>query len=385
MRTLIESSQALENQAPHRTSLLLLNAAYQLGPVVLSNRIVMAPMTRCRAIDSVPNTLMAQYYAQRASAGLIITEGTAPSRNGLGYARIPGLFTRDQVQGWRLVTQAVHERGGRIFAQLMHTGRVSHLANMPEGAEVLAPSAAACPGVIYTDTHGQQPHSPPRVMTSVDIREAIDEHALAAKYALEAGFDGVELHGGNGYLIEQFLNANVNERNDDYGGSSLARNRFAIEVAHATVAAIGPERVGFRLSPHGTFNATGGYPDVETQYLGLIREFSAMRLVYLHLIDPWDAASPGTPNGFVQAIRDAFSGALMLSGTYTREQAEAELASGRGDLIALGRPFIANPDLVERFLSGATLNAADCSTFYTPGAKGYIDYPELVPSVNPAS
>lgn len=385
MRTLIESSQALENQAPHRTSLLLLNTAYQLGPVVLSNRIVMAPMTRCRAIDSVPNTLMAQYYAQRASAGLIITEGTAPSRNGLGYARIPGLFTRDQVQGWRLVTQAVHERGGRIFAQLMHTGRVSHLANMPEGAEVLAPSAAACPGVIYTDTHGQQPHSPPRVMTSVDIREAIDEHALAAKYALEAGFDGVELHGGNGYLIEQFLNANVNERNDDYGGSSLARNRFAIEVAHATVAAIGPERVGFRLSPHGTFNATGGYPDVETQYLGLIREFSAMRLVYLHLIDPWDAASPGTPNGFVQAIRDAFSGALMLSGTYTREQAEAELASGRGDLIALGRPFIANPDLVERFLSGATLNAADCSTFYTPGAKGYIDYPELVPSVNPAS
>lgn len=384
-RTLPESSQALENQALQRSSRLLLKTAYQLGPLTLSNRIVMAPMTRCRAIDNVPNTLMAQYYAQRASAGLIITEGTAPSRNGLGYARIPGLFTREHVQGWRLVTQAVHERAGRIFAQLMHTGRVSQLANMPEGAEVLAPSAAACPGEIYTDSLGWQQHSLPRVMSSADIQMATDEHALSAKYAIEAGFDGVELHGGNGYLIEQFLNANVNQRNDDYGGSSCARNRFAIEVARATVAAVGPERVGFRLSPHGTFNATGDYPDVEAQYLDLIREFSAMRLVYLHWIDPWGANSPGTPNGFVQAVRSAFSGALMLSGTYTREQAEADLVSGRGDLIALGRPFIANPDLVERFVSGATLNAADCSTFYTPGAKGYIDYPELVPSLNPVS
>jgi N-ethylmaleimide reductase len=371
-------------QAHHSTSRMMLSSEYQLGPITLSNRIVMAPMTRCRAIDNTPNALMAEYYAQRASAGLIITEGTAPSKHGLGYARIPGLFTLEQVRGWKLVTHAVHERGGRIFVQLMHTGRVAHLANMPEGAEVMAPSARACPGEIYTDTLGQQPHALPKVMTSADIRQAADEHATAAKYALEAGFDGVELHGGNGYLIEQFLNANINQRSDAYGGSRSARSRFAIEVALATIAAIGPERVGYRLSPHGTFNGTGDFPDAELQYLELVREFSAMRLAYLHLVDHLGNSPPGTPNPFVQSIRAAFSGALMLSSTYTREQAEAELASGHADLIALGRPFIANPDLVERFVSGAALNTADCSTFYSSGAEGYIDYPELTRTSTPA-
>lgn len=357
--------------------MVMLETDYQLGPIRLSNRIVMAPMTRCRAINNVPNALMAQYYAQRASAGLIITEGTAPSRNGLGYARIPGLFTPKQVQGWQLVTSTVHERGGHVFAQLMHTGRVAHLTNMPEGAEVLAPSAGICPGEIYTDALGPQPHSVPKVMSVADIRQAIDEHAHAARCAMQAGFDGIELHGGNGYLIEQFLNANINQRNDDYGGSRAARNQFAIEVARATAAVIGPDRVGFRVSPYGTFNATGSYPDLEQQCLELVREFSAMGLAYVHVVDHLGESSPETPNPLAEEIRSAFSGALILSGTYTRDQAEANLVAGHADLIALGRPFIANPDLVQRFISGAPLNPADASTFYTAGAEGYVDYPEL--------
>ncbi|MDG5978031.1 NADH:flavin oxidoreductase/NADH oxidase, partial [Hydrogenophaga taeniospiralis CCUG 15921] len=227
----------------------------------LRNRIVMAPMTRSRAVDhNTPNALMAEYYGQRASAGLIVTEGTSPSPNGLGYARIPGLFTEAHVQGWKLVTDAVHAKGGKIFVQLMHTGRVAHVANLPAGAQVLAPTAEVCPGEMFTDTQGMQPHSAPRAMTADDIAHAVAEYARSAQLAIEAGFDGVELHAANGYLIEQFLNANVNHRSDGYGGSIEGRNRFALEVARATVAAIGADRVGIRLSPYGVFNGMGGYP-----------------------------------------------------------------------------------------------------------------------------
>ena len=344
----------------------------------LCNRIVMAPMTRSRAAEAnTPNALMAEYYGQRATAGLIITEGTSPSPNGLGYARIPGLFNEAQVRGWKLVTDAVNAKGGKIFGQLMHTGRVSHAANLPAGAEVLGPMASPCPGEMYTDAQGMQPHSVPRAMTADDIAHAVAEYVQAARLAVEAGFDGVELHAANGYLIEQFLNANVNQRTDGYGGSAGARNRFALEVARATVAAIGGSRVEIRLSPYGALNGTGHFPEVESQYLALTRELSALGLLYVHLLDHSAMGAPPVPAGFKSQLRQAFKGLSILAGGFDRASAESVLADGRADLIAYGRPFIANPDLVERMRLDGPLNAPDMASFYTPGAKGYTDYPML--------
>lgn len=343
--------------------------------IKLRNRIVMAPMTRSRAAGNVPNELMAEYYGQRAAAGLIVTEGVSPSPNGLGYARIPGLFNAEQVDGWKLVTHAVHARGGKIVAQLMHTGRVSHVANLPKGAEVLGPVAGACPDVMYTDSLGPQPHSPARGMNEKDIARAINEFAQAARLAMEAGFDGIELHAANGYLIEQFLNANVNTRTDGYGAGIQGLNRFALEVARATADAIGEERVGIRLSPYGVFNSTGPFPEVEAQYLALVRELSVLGLLYVHLVDHSSMGTPPVPAEFKLTLRDNFKGPFILAGGFDRASAEAALAEKRADLIAFGRPFLANPDLIERMKANAGLNAPDMSTFYTPGAKGYTDYP----------
>jgi N-ethylmaleimide reductase len=344
----------------------------------LANRLVMSPMTRSRAVEAnAPNALMAEYYGQRATAGLIITEGTSPSPNGLGYPRIPGLFNAAQVTGWKGVTDAVHAHGGKIFVQLMHTGRVTALLNLPAGAEVVGPGAAVCPGEMYTDAKGMQPHSPPRVMTGADIAHAVGEYAHAATLALEAGFDGVELHGANGYLIEQFLNPRVNDRTDAYGGTLAGRNRFAVETARATATAIGADRVGIRLSPYGVFNGTGAFPGMEEQYLALAGELSAQRLLYLHLVDHSAMGAPPVPAEFKLKLRAAFDGLFILSGGFDREKAESALAEKRGDLVAFGRPFLANPDLVERLRKNAPLNALDMATFYTPGPKGYTDYPAL--------
>lgn len=344
----------------------------------LKNRTVMAPMTRSRAVDAnTPNPLMAEYYGQRASAGLIVTEGVAPSPNGLGYARIPGLFNAAQVAGWRLVTDAVHAEGGRIVVQFMHTGRVAHAANLPAGAEVVGPMASACPGEMYTDAQGMQPHSAPRAMSEADIAQAVAEFAQAARLAIEAGFDGIELHAANGYLIEQFLNANVNQRSDGYGGSVAGRNRFALEVARACVQAIGAERVGIRLSPYGVFNSTGAYADVEAQYVALVQELSAMGLMYLHVLDHSAMGAPPVPAALKAQLRSLFAGPFILAGGFDRDSAEAALAAGQADLIAFARAFLANPDLVKRMQSGAALNAPDMTTFYTPGPKGYTDYPVL--------
>jgi N-ethylmaleimide reductase len=344
----------------------------------LNNRTVMAPMTRSRALDTnTPNALMAEYYAQRATAGLIVTEGTSPSPNGLGYARIPGLFNAQQVRGWKLVTDAVHSRGGKIVVQLMHVGRVAHVANLPAGAEVVGPSAAALPGEMYTDALGMQAHSAPRAMTEGDIAHAVAEYAQSSTLAIEAGFDGVELHAANGYLIEQFLNPNVNQRSDGYGVSIQGRNRFALEVARAASAAIGAGRVGIRLSPHGVFNGTGAFADVQAQYLALVNELSALGLLYIHLLDHSAMGAPPVPAELKALLRTAFTGPLILAGGFDGASAEAALAAGQADLIAFGRPFLANPDLVQRMRTQAALNAPDMSTFYTPGAKGYIDYPAL--------
>ena len=348
------------------------------GALALSNRTVMSPMTRSRAMEAnTPNALMAEYYGQRATAGLIITEGTSPSPNGLGYPRIPGLFNDAQVRGWKLVTDAVHSKGGKIFVQLMHTGRVTHVANLPAQAEVVGPSAEVCPGEMYTDSQGMQPHSAPRPMTEADIAAAVTEFAKSARLAIEAGFDGVELHAANGYLIEQFLNPNVNKRTDGYGGTIDGRNRFALEVARATVAAIGAEKVGIRLSPHGVFNGTGTFPDVDAQYVALTTELSKLGLAYLHVLDHSAMGAPPVPAELKTTLRRAFKGLFILAGGLDHSSAEKVLIEGRADLIAFGRPFLSNPDLVARMQKNATLNPPDMSTFYTPGPKGYTDYPML--------
>ncbi|SDI00513.1 alkene reductase [Propionivibrio dicarboxylicus] len=346
----------------------------QLGNLSLKNRIVMAPMTRSRALGNVPNALMEAYYRLRADAGLIITEGISPSPNGLGYPRIPGLFNEEQAQGWRRVTDGVHQAGGRIFVQLMHTGRVSHPANVPVGASVVAPSAIAVPGEIWTDAEGMQPHPVPREMNETDIAQSIAEYAASARLALQAGFDGVELHAANGYLIDQFLNTASNQRTDRWGGSVENRIRFAVEVAKATVAAVGAERVGMRISPYGVFNAQVPDAAMDALYLRLIEELNALGLLYIHVVDHSAMGAPEVSPVLKAKIRAAFSGKYILSGGYDVARANADLDAYRGDLVAFGRPFISNPDLVAKLKSGQALVAPDFSTFYTPGEKGYTDY-----------
>lgn len=350
---------------------------FKLGSVELKNRLVMAPMTRSRAIGNVPNDLMAEYYAQRSGGGLLITEGTSPSPNGLGYARIPGIFSAEQVAGWRKVTDAVHAGGARIFIQIMHTGRIGHAANLPDGAEVLGPSAIAASGDMWTDAKGALPHPAPREMTRADIDHVIQEYVRAAQNAIEAGFDGVELHGANGYLIDQFLNPASNQRSDEYGGDWQKRNRFAIEVARAVANAIGKERTGIRLSPSGVFNDLVEHADMTPQFAALAQELSEIGLVYLHLVDHSSMGAPKPDPELAKQIRAVFKGALILSGGYDLARANADLAAGKGDLVAFGKPFLANPDLAERLKNGAALNPIDSGTLYTPGAKGYTDYPTL--------
>lgn len=351
---------------------------FSLRSSKLNNRLVMSPLTRSRAVDnSTPNSLMATYYSQRASAGLIITEGTSPSPNGLGYARIPGLFNDAHVRGWKLVTQAVHAKGGKIVVQLMHTGRVGHLANLPPGAEVVGSSSEACPGEMWTDGSGNLPHTAPRALTGADIEVAIGEFANAARLAIAAGFDGIELHAANGYLLEQFLNANVNRRTDGYGATPEGRNRFVLEVVRATVKEIGAERVGIRLSPHGVFNATGAYDGVGEQYLALVQQLSALGLMYVHLLDHSAIGAPPVPAELKTDLRAAFTGPFILAGGFDKASAQQALLGGHADLIAIGRAFLANPDLVDRMREDRPLNAPDPSTFYTPGEQGYTDYPAL--------
>jgi N-ethylmaleimide reductase len=295
----------------------------------------------------------------------------------LGYARIPGLFNAEHVKGWKLVTDAVHAKGGKIMVQLMHTGRVSHVDNLPAGAEVIGPSELVCPDQMYTDTNGLQPYSPPRAMTDKDIATAIEEYAHAATLAIEAGFDGVELHAANGYLIEQFLNPAVNNRNDGYGEGVAGRNRFALEVVGAVTKAIGADRVGIRISPYGIFNGTGAFPEVEEQYLALVKELSAIGLLYVHLLDHSAMGAPQVPAALKETLRHAFKGPFILAGGFHRDSAEQALEANQADLIAFGRPFLANPDLVARMQSNHDLNEPDMETFYTADFKGYTDYPKM--------
>ena len=349
---------------------------YKLGRIELKNRIVMSPMTRSRALGNVPNQLMAEYYGQRAAAGLIITEGTSPAPNGLGYSRIPGIYSEAQVEGWKRITDAVHSRGGKIFVQLMHTGRVSHRANMPEDAAIVAPSAVKPSGQMWTDAQGLQDFPIPNEMTIEEIEHAKEEYVSAATNAVKAGFDGVELHGANGYLLEQFLSPVSNIRDDKYGGSIENRCRFLLEVVEAAGEAIGKERIGIRLSPYGVASDMPYYLEIDDTYEYLASKLNGAGILYIHLVDHSGMGAPEVPVEIKKAIRVRFEHALIFSGGYTIERAESELEGGLADLIAFGRPFICNPDLVERFVNGWPLSEElDMKTFYTPGEKGYTDYP----------
>jgi N-ethylmaleimide reductase len=351
----------------------------KLGPLTFANHLVMAPMTRSRALGNVPNELMAEYYRQRATAGLIITEGVSPSADGLGYARIPGLFNQEHVTNWQRITETVHHHGGHMFVQLMHAGRVFHPLNLPEGAQGIAPSAVAAAGQMWTDQQQMQDQPAPRAIAPEELARVRDEFVQSAKLALEAGFDGVELHGANGYLLEQFLNPASNQRTDEYGGSVQNRARFVLEVTKAVAEAIGSERTGIRLSPWGVFNDQPNYPEIDETYAYLAGELQKIGVVYLHLVDHQSMGAPAVPAHVVPLIREKFTNTLILSGGYnTVAQIDAALA-GAADLIAIGRPFISNPDLVERLQKGLPLAEADQATFYAPGpggfADGYTDYP----------
>lgn len=349
---------------------------YRMGAIELKNRIVMAPMTRSRAIGNIPNDLMATYYGQRAASGLIITEGTSPSPNGLGYSRIPGIYSQQQVEGWKNITHAVHSKGGRIFVQLMHTGRISHSGNMPDQATILAPSAVRPAGQMWTDASGLLDYPVPTAMVHEDIERTKQEYRNAALHAIQAGFDGIELHGANGYLLEQFLSPVSNIRADNFGGSIENRCRFLLETAEGVVEAIGKERVGIRLSPYGVASDMPHYPEIDSTYRYLSEHLDRIGLAYIHVVDHSAMGAPAVSLEIKKDIRSRFHNTIILSGGYSRERAENELQGGIANLVAFGRPFINNPDLVERFVHGWPLSKElDMSTFYSPGEKGYTDYP----------
>lgn len=348
----------------------------KIGSMLLKNRIVMAPMTRCRCTDNMPNEFVAKYYVQRAEAGLIVTEGMSPSDNGLGYARIPGLYTEEHSKAWKKVTDEVHHAGSKIFAQLMHCGRVAHPDNLPSGMEILAPSPIAVPeGTMWTDQNGMQPFPIPEEMTEHDIECTIEEYAHSADLALRAGFDGVELHGANGYLIDQFINTASNHRTDKWGGAIGNRIHFALEVAKAVAKKIGPDKVGMRLSPYGVFNGMEVFANLEDLYEKLASELGKIGILYIHIVDHSSMGAPAVSASVKKRMRDAFKGTLILSGGYDAKHAEADLSEKRGDLFAFGRPFISNPHLVTKLKKKLPLIKADETTFYTPGEKGYTDYP----------
>jgi len=346
---------------------------YSKAALELKNHVVMAPMTRSRAIGNIPNDLMATYYKQRSGAGLIITEGTSPSPEGLGYPRIPGIFTNAQIEGWKLVTTAVHQGGAKIFLQLMHTGRLAHISNLPEGAHVVGLSAIKAAGEIYTDT-GMFEYSAPAALDKQGIDRIINDHVKAAENAIAAGFDGIELHGAHGYLLEQSLNPHINNRSDDYGGSIEKRSFLMLEIVKKIVASIGADKVGLRISPFLTSNDMPAYAEDEVHetYVYLAEEMNRLGLVYLHISN-----NPGIPQKTHQDIRAAFDNTIIYCNGFTAETAEAKLLDGSADLVAFGRSFLANPDFMKSVEKNVPLNEPDYNTLYSPGKQGYTDYPVL--------
>lgn len=342
----------------------------QVGRYTLSNRMVMAPMTRSRADDAgVPKDLVATYYAQRASAGLIISEGVFPVALGKGYVRTPGIETAEQVAAWKKVAEAVHARGGRIFMQLMHCGRVSHPSLLADGAQPQAPSAIKAAGQTYTAT-GLQDFVTPHALTVSEIAAVVEGYRQAARRAIEAGFDGVELHAASGYLPEQFLSTGSNQRDDHYGGSVENRVRFVLEVIGALISEVGSDRVGIKISPAMNFNDIVDANPQET-YIYLVKQLGGLNLAYLHV------ALFGATFDYHAALRPLFGGSYLIGSGLNKDSAESLIATGKADAAVFGGAFLANPDLPDRFRAGAELNLPNKDTFYAPGAEGYIDYPTL--------
>jgi N-ethylmaleimide reductase len=360
----------------------------RIGPYDLRNRIVLPPLTRSRSSQpgNIPNDLMATYYRQRASAGFMVTEGTQIEPRGQGYAWTPGIHSQEQIEGWKKVTEAVHAEGGVIFAQLWHVGRVSHTSLQPNGDAPVAPSALPARSVkVFIETGPGTgtlaDPSEPRALSTAEVKELVQLYATAARNALEAGFDGVELHCANGYLVNQFISAHTNCRTDEYGGSLQNRLRFLREITHAVADVVGADRLGVRFAP--LFAST----DELRVYLGLLEDnphetyieavkvLEEIGVAYLSLAEAdWDEA-PELPATFRNAVREVFSGRIMYAGRYTAERAAAAIDAGWADLIAFGRPFIANPDLPQRIANGWPLNPVDASSMYGGTEKGYVDYP----------
>ena len=348
----------------------------RLGDIECANRVVMAPMTRSRAdAEDRPTELHVEYYAQRASAGLIVTEGVQPSIDGKGYPRTPGLHEPAQVEAWRAVTDAVHARSGRIVAQLMHVGRIAHHLNKRPDARTVAPSAVRANVSLYTDTAGMQTCDAPEPLSSADIAGVIEDYANAARLARAAGFDGVELHCTSGYLPMQFLASNTNLRTDGYGGDATRRARFVIETLEALVAAIGAGRVGFRICPGNPFNDVFDPDPIDTTRT-LLAAVRHLRCGYLHVI----AAPDRSLDAFALARRHHDT-ALIINDGFEPATAREAIVAARGDAVSFGRHYVSNPDLVERIAGGHPLAAFDRRTLYTPGAKGYTDYPNWQESV----
>ncbi|OZG75415.1 alkene reductase [Hahella sp. CCB-MM4] len=364
------------------TATLLEN--YRMNEFYLPNRMVMAPMTRCRTAQpgNIPTQTMAEYYAQRAGAGLIITEATQISPQGQGYSFTPGIHSDEQVQGWKLVTRAVHEAGGRIFLQLWHVGRMSH-ESFHDGGAPVAPSAIQADATVWVaDENGEGQMlecSMPRALTTAEIKEVIEDYRRAARHAMEAGFDGVEIHGANGYLIDQFLRSTSNQRTDEFGGSIPNRVRFLIEVAEAVKSEVGSDRVGVRLAPYITARGMDCPEIVETIQFAA-DQLNKLSLAYLHLSEAdWDDA-PQVPEEFRHQLRKVFSGSLIVAGRYDQTKAEQILSSGLADLVAFGRPFIANPDLPSRLRHGWPLAEFNSATLFGGTETGYSDYPAYSPA-----
>ncbi len=352
--------------------------SFRLGDLELTNRLVMAPLTRGRAGDQcIPNGLMAEYYRQRASAGLLISEATHISPQGRGWVGAPGIHNAEQVEGWLRVTEAVHADGGRIFLQLWHMGRASHPDLQEGGVLPVAPSAIAIPDDHIRTQNGKQPYPVPRALDREEIPGVVEQYAAATVRARQAGFDGVEIHGANGYLIDQFLRESSNQRTDDYGGAIENRARFLLEVTAAVIGAWRPERVGLRISPTSGYNGQSD-SNPEALFTHVAERLNPFGLAYLHVLEGLPGHFLAMPGPRVTpAIRKAFQGPLMVNGGYDAELGARAIEHGDTDLVSFGIPFLANPDLVERYCTGAPLNPPDANTFYSAGREGYIDYPTL--------
>jgi N-ethylmaleimide reductase len=349
----------------------------KLGPCDLPNRLVMAPLTRCRADSGgVPNALMVEYYRQRAGAGLIISEGAPVSPQGKGYPYTPGIYNDAQIQGWQAITSAVHERGGRIFLQLWHVGRISHPALQPDGALPVAPSALKPAGQVLTE-QGLFDFVTPRALELAEISTIIEQFRHAADCARQAGFDGVEIHGANGYLLDQFLRDGTNRRTDAYGGATANRARLLLEVVEAVASVWGSDKVGVRLSPLQPFNDIRD-SDPQATFGYVAEQLNRFNLAYLHITEMGKEAPGAAGPAFnLDELRPLYNGTYITNAGYTAETATAAIAENRADLVAFGKLFIANPDLPERFARNAPLNEPDADTFYQGGTQGYTDYPFL--------